>query len=141
MGRHSVKLEVGALVYVMLKSGISSKLQSKWRGPFKVTEVIREGGAYRLKDLLSGKIICRSMDKRIPAVRCDKFFVGDFIRNFEISDEGTQVQVRARTIEDNASSDNSDSDTDEGRNRPQRNRKAPEWLGYSGKGSQGLEDG
>lgn len=63
----------------MLKSGISSKLQSKWRGPFKVTEVIREGGAYRLKDPLSGKIKCRSADKRKPAVRCDKFFVGVFI--------------------------------------------------------------
>lgn len=70
-------------------------------------EVIKEGGTYRLRDPLSVKMIIRLADKIKPAVRCDDFFLCD-----EISDkEGTQVQIRART--NNEDDGNVDDNSDE----------------------------
>lgn len=56
----------------MFEHGIIYKLERKWRGLFEV-ELIRNEGAYRLKNQLAGKIISRPADKIKPAVQCDDF--------------------------------------------------------------------
>ncbi len=47
------------------------KLGLKWVGPYKVKEVMREGGAYKLEDVFEGVIIQRAADKVKPYVGQD----------------------------------------------------------------------
>lgn len=69
----------------IFERGIRRKQQTKWRGPFEVIEMVRDVGAYRLKDQLHGKIVSRAVDKIKPADVCDEFFVGNC--NDDISDD------------------------------------------------------
>ncbi len=43
----------------------------KWVGPYKVKEVLRQGGAYKLEDVFEGVVIQRAADKVKPYVGQD----------------------------------------------------------------------
>ena len=63
----------GSLVWVKNETqipGTSRKLNIKWCGPFKVTECVRNGSAYVLKNVFDETIIERTANKIKP-------FVGD----------------------------------------------------------------
>lgn len=96
-------------------------------------EVVRDGGAYSLRDPLNGKIISTPTDKIKLAVCCKEFSVGDCIRNDDISDDEsyTQFQDRANIDDRDVERDNDgDNNRNRERNRHQRDRKAPVHLGY-----------
>ena len=69
--RRNEKVNEGALVWVKAETllpGASSKLQTRWLGPYRVTECIRNGSAYRLKNVFSEAEIQRAADKVKPYV-------------------------------------------------------------------------
>ncbi len=59
----------GALVWVKRETtlpGTCRKLNPRWDGPFKVVEVIREGGAYLLQNLFTGQAVQWTAEKVKP---------------------------------------------------------------------------
>ncbi len=70
-GRQNQWVEKGQLVWVK-KDYVTSlgdrKLGLKWVGPYKIKEVLREGGAYKLEDVFEGVVIQRAADKVKPYV-------------------------------------------------------------------------
>ena len=48
--------------------GTCTKLNPKWKGPYKVVEVIRDGHSYILEDPYTGKSVQRAADKVKPFV-------------------------------------------------------------------------
>ena len=61
--------EVGDLVWVKAEKTVPntcSKLNLKWYGPYKVTQVLQEGLAYILKDPFSEKLVQRAAEKVRP---------------------------------------------------------------------------
>ncbi len=68
-GRKNQSVRVGSLVWVrkeVLNPGVSRKLQPKWDGPYKVVEVLRDGGAYLLENLFNGQKVQRTAEKVKP---------------------------------------------------------------------------
>lgn len=68
-GRKSQSVRVGSLVWVrkeVLNPGVCRKLQPKWDGPYKVVEVLRDGGAYLLENLFTGQKVQRTAEKVKP---------------------------------------------------------------------------
>ena len=64
--RKNQRVDEGALVWVKTETsqpGTSSKLGAKWKGPYRVVEVIRDGSAYILKNVFTGKEIQRAAEK------------------------------------------------------------------------------
>lgn len=49
-------------------SGTSSKLRAKWKGPYKLLEVIQDGLIYVVEDPYSGKQVQRAVEKVKPYV-------------------------------------------------------------------------
>ena len=69
--RVNQNVEVGALVWVKAETllpGASRKLQAKWIGPYRVIESIRDGSAYRLKNVFDDSEIQRAAEKVKPYV-------------------------------------------------------------------------
>lgn len=67
--RNNVSVAEGSLVWVRNERplpGTSQKLNCKWLGPYKVTEVIRDGGSYRLKNVFDQRVIQRAAEKIKP---------------------------------------------------------------------------
>ena len=67
--RKNEKVECGDLVWVRNETplpGASVKLQPRWVGPYRVTEVIRDGGAYKLRNPLTGTELQRAAEKVKP---------------------------------------------------------------------------
>jgi len=68
----------GALVWVRcetVQQGTCRKLNPKWYGPFKVVEVIREGSAYVLENVLTGQKAQRTAEKIKPYWGCDDWLL------------------------------------------------------------------
>lgn len=64
--RKNERVEKDDLVWVRSENpipGTSRKLNVKWIGPYKVSEVIRGGSAYKLLHLLENVTIQRAADK------------------------------------------------------------------------------
>ena len=60
------KVRKGTLVWVKSEtpsSGTCAKLNAKWKGPYRVIEIIRNGQVYVLEDPYSGKCVQRADDK------------------------------------------------------------------------------
>ena len=60
------KVHVSASVWVKsetLLPGNCAKLNAKWKGPYRVIEIIRNGQVYMLEDPYSGKCVQRAADK------------------------------------------------------------------------------
>lgn len=69
--RVNQRVEVGDLVWVKLEVGIPgtcSKLNARWEGPYRVSEVIRGGSAYRLINLFTHTELQRAAEKVKPYV-------------------------------------------------------------------------
>lgn len=69
--RRKEKVAVGSLVWVKLETtlpGTCTKLNAKWKGPFRVSEVIRDGQVYVVEDPYSGKLVQRAAEKVKPYV-------------------------------------------------------------------------
>lgn len=69
--RRAEKVSVGSLVWVKSETplpGTCTKLNAKWKGPYQVSEVIRDGQLYVMKDPYSGKLVQRAADKVKPYV-------------------------------------------------------------------------
>ena len=67
--RVNQKVEEGSLVWVKAETllpGASRKLQAKWIGPYRVSECIRDGSAYRLVNVFDNVEIQRAADKVKP---------------------------------------------------------------------------
>ena len=68
-GRKNQAVALGTLVWVkseVTTPGTCRKLNVKWLGPFKVVEVIREGGAYLVENVFTGKTLQRAAEKVKP---------------------------------------------------------------------------
>ncbi len=66
MGKRNQRVEEGQLVWVRKDYTISlndPKLEVKWIGPYKVKEVLRQGGSYRLENVFDGVNVQRAVDK------------------------------------------------------------------------------
>ncbi len=71
IGRKNQRVEVDQLVWVKKDYTTSlgdRKLGVKWVGPYKVKEVLGNGGAYRLENVFDGVRIQRAADKVKPYV-------------------------------------------------------------------------
>ncbi len=71
VGRKNQRVEVGELVWVKKDYTTSvgdRKLGVKWIGPYKVKEVLRNGGAYRLENVFEGTLVQRAADKVKPYI-------------------------------------------------------------------------
>ncbi len=69
VGRKNQRVEVDQLVWVRkdyTTSVSDRKLRVKWVGPYKVKEVLRNGGAYRLENVFEGTRAQRAADKVKP---------------------------------------------------------------------------
>lgn len=67
--RVNQRVENNALVWVKAETllpGASRKLQTKWIGPYRVSETIRDGSAYRLVNVFDRSEIQRAADKVKP---------------------------------------------------------------------------
>ncbi len=66
IGRKNQRVEVDQLVWVKkdyTTSVSDRKLGVKWVGPYKVKEVLRNGGVYRLENVFEGTRVQRAADK------------------------------------------------------------------------------
>ncbi len=78
IGKKNPRVEVDQLVWVKKNYTTSlgdRKLEVKWVGPYKVKEVLREGGAYRLESVFDGVRIQRAANKVKPYVGLDNILV------------------------------------------------------------------
>ena len=69
--RRDEKVSVGSLVWVKSETplpGTSTKLNAKWKGPYRVSEVIRDGQLYVVEDPYTGKLVQRAAEKVKPYV-------------------------------------------------------------------------
>ena len=72
--RKDVTLELGSLAWVHIEEPLPDtavKLNRKWRGPFKIVEVIDGGRAYRLENVFDGSEVKRAAEKLKPYVERD----------------------------------------------------------------------
>ena len=68
-GRKEQKVELDALVWIKretAEAGVCKKLSVRWDGPYKVVEVMRNGGAYVVKDPFTGQQLQRAAEKIKP---------------------------------------------------------------------------
>ncbi|XP_047480196.1 uncharacterized protein LOC125032856 [Penaeus chinensis] len=66
VGRKNKQLEVGDLAWVYVEEPIpnaAAKLDRKWKGPFKIINVVDRGRAYRLDNVFDGNIVNRAAEK------------------------------------------------------------------------------
>ena len=71
--RKAEKVHKGTLVWVKSETplhGTCAKLNAKWKGPYRVIEVIRNGQVYVLEDPYSGKCVQRAADKIKQYISC-----------------------------------------------------------------------
>ena len=67
--RQNQSVRVGSLVWVKREvhdPGVCRKLQPKWNGPYRVVEVLRDGGAYLLENLFTAQTLQRTAEKVKP---------------------------------------------------------------------------
>lgn len=77
--RKNQKMEAGALVWVRVEvtqPSTSRKLNVKWKGPYRVVEVMRNGGAYVLTKVFTGQEIQRAAEKVKPYNGSEEWLVG-----------------------------------------------------------------
>ena len=76
--RKSERVEKDALVWVRNETVIpntSRKLNPKWIGPYRVTEVVRGGAKYRLVNLFDDTVLERAADKVKPYVGQEEWLI------------------------------------------------------------------
>ncbi len=64
--RKKRKVNSGALVWVkrdVNEPGVCKKLCDKWKSPYKVVKVLRDGGGYIVKDPFTGQMLQRAAEK------------------------------------------------------------------------------
>lgn len=67
--RKNQKEEVGSLVLVKIEKiqlNTCQKLNAKWKGPFIVVELLRDGSTYVLRDVFTGTVVQRAVVKVKP---------------------------------------------------------------------------
>ncbi len=100
LGRKNRRVEEGQLVWVKKDYTFSvndRKLGVKWIGPYKVKEVLRQGGAYRLENVFDGVMVQREADKVKPYVGRE----GVFVQTQEVfgqEDSGQEEEVETRPV-------------------------------------------
>ncbi len=98
IGRKNQRVEVDQLVWVKKDYTTSlrdRKLEVKWVGPYKVKEVLRNGGAYRLENVFDGVRIQRAADEVKPYVGQGDIPVQPRESIFpDVSDEENEVETR-----------------------------------------------
>ncbi len=98
IGRKNQRVEVDQMVWVKKDYTTSlddRKLGVKWVGPYKVKEVLRNGGAYRLENVFDGVRIQRAADKVKPYVGQGDILVQPIELIFRgDSDEADEVEPR-----------------------------------------------
>ncbi|KAK4324255.1 hypothetical protein Pmani_005095 [Petrolisthes manimaculis] len=99
--RKNEKVELGSLVWVKQETiipGTCAKLNQKWKGPYKVAEIIRDGLIYILEDPFTGKNIQRAAEKIKPYVSHSDIIVqlGELIENNEPDDDDEDIVLPPR---------------------------------------------
>ncbi len=94
VGRRDDKLEKDSLVWVkkeVTDPGVNRKLCRKWLGPYKITEVLREGSAYIVENTFNGVRIHRAAEKIKPYVGRDRILVQpeEMVDSAENEDRGS----------------------------------------------------
>ena len=65
-GRKNEAVSENAMVWVKSETPVPAtcrKLNLRWQGPYKVVQVLRDGGAYILRHMFNGQVIQRAADK------------------------------------------------------------------------------
>ena len=68
-GRKDCKIENGTLVWVKRETvipGTSRKMNVRWGGPYRVVDVLRNGGAYVVENSFTGQRLQRAAEKVKP---------------------------------------------------------------------------
>ena len=92
--RKEQKVEQGALVWVKRETtdpGVCKKLSVRWNGPYQVVEVLRNGGAYIVKDPFTSQQLQRVAEKIKP-------FHGDEQWLIESQDITFQAEVETKVL-------------------------------------------
>ena len=97
--RKNQAVRVGSLVWVrkeVLNPGVCRKLQPKWDGPYRVVEVLREGGAYILENLFTGQKVQRTAEKVKPYHGQEEWLVkpDNIVCDVEEADEPLPPRLR-----------------------------------------------
>ncbi len=72
------KVNSSALVWIkreVNEPGVCKKLCVKWNGPYKLVEVLRDGGGYIVKDPLTGQMLQRADEKVNPFGGSEEYVV------------------------------------------------------------------
>lgn len=85
-------IKVESLVWVQVEDsipGTATKLNRKWKGPFKVKKVIDDGRAYELQDIFDGTVVKRAAEKLKMYIERDTVLgeVDHKFLNYQDSDE------------------------------------------------------
>ncbi len=100
IGRKNQRVEVDELVWVKKDYTTSlgdRKLGVKWVGPYKVKEVLRNGGAYRLENVFDGVGVQRAADKVKPYIGQGDILVQPRELIFRDESEGEE-EVEPRSV-------------------------------------------
>ena len=88
--RKNERVEVDSLVWVKKEVGIantSRKLNRKWGGPYQVVQVLREGGAYVLRNVWTGVLIQRTAEKIKRCSVSEQVLLEEYEPEWEESEE------------------------------------------------------
>ncbi len=97
--RKNQRVEVDQLVWVKKDYTTSvgdRKLAVKWVGPYKVKEVLRNGGAYRLKNVFEGTLVQRAADKIKPNIGQENILVR--LRELIFRDDSEEEKLPPRPV-------------------------------------------
>ena len=99
--RKEQKVESGALVWIKretAEAGVCKKLCVKWNGPYRVVEVLRDGGGYLVKDPFTGHQLQRAAEKVKPFYGSEEYVVEpqDTVFQADVETEVLPPRVRNR---------------------------------------------
>ncbi len=99
--RKEQKVNSGALVWVkreVNEPGVCKKLCAKWNGPYKVVEVLRDGGGYKVEDPFTGQMLQRAAEKVKTFGGSDEYVVEpqDTVFQADLETEVLPPRIRRR---------------------------------------------
>ena len=97
--RQNQSVRVGSLVWVKREvhdPGVCRKLQPKWNGPYRVVEVLRDGGAYLLENLFTAQTLQRTAEKVKPYQGQEEWLVGPDTSVSDVPEEDEVPPPRLR---------------------------------------------
>ena len=97
--RRNETVEQGSLVWVKEETVIpntSRKLNQKWRGPYRVLEVMRDGAKYKLESLFDQTVIERAAEKVKPYYRSEQWLIEEEEHTDSVVPDVVEVPTQTR---------------------------------------------